>query len=596
MSKSLKFRPETRGRSQRWLWFVAFFVLVSSAFSATFTTSLDRDSIVLGEQAMLTLKFVDGQPQEISGLPQIDGLRFDQNSVNQNSSMVINNGVQSTIFTYTVPVEATRAGEFTIPPLRAKVNGQILETQPIKLKVAATDASAPPTADENKLAFLRVVLPNTNLFINEPIVAEFRIYVRSDARRYSNLQLQPGGNDLTFGKFVEGQGYQRRVGGAVFTILPFSVTITPVKTGILSLNAINGSILLNGRDPMDFGGFFEAPTRPQQVALTSDQIDLQVSPLPTDNVPPGFNGAVGNYQMSVTAGPTNVVVGDPVTLHVQITGHGALDSLVLPDQAGWENFKIYPPTSKLTLADQLGVQGTKSFEEIVTPQSSDIKALPPISFSFFDPDQKKYRTLTHQPISLQVRAAAPGVMPAMANSAHSATESSSSRDIITIKQHIGTLAQIRPPLIQQPFFLTVQGVPALALISAIIWRKRKDSLANNPRLRRQRQVAQLVHDGMLELKSQAMRNSSEEFFATLFRLLQEQIGERLDVPASSITEAVIEEHLRPRGAPEATLDSLHKMFQTCNLARYAPIKSSEELAGIIPNFESLMNQLRELNV
>jgi len=42
----------------------------------------------------------------------------------------------------------------------------------------------------------------------------------------------------------------------------------------------------------------------------------------------------------------------------------------------------------------------------------------------------------------------------------------------------------------------------------------------------------------------------EAFFATLFRLLQEQLGERLELPASSITEAVIEEHLRPRGVPE----------------------------------------------
>ena len=35
---------------------------------------------------------------------------------------------------------------------------------------------------------------------------------------------------------------------------------------------------------------------------------------------------------------------------------------------------------------------------------------------------------------------------------------------------------------------------------------------------------------------------SDQFFATLSRLLQEQLGERLDLPASAITEAVIEEN------------------------------------------------------
>jgi hypothetical protein len=597
ISKSLKFGLQLRDRSRRWLWFVVFFALVSEAFSANFTASIDRDSVVLGDQVVLTLKFENGQPQAPVNLPQVEGLQVIQSSVSQNSSMVVDNGVQSTVLTYSVALQPSRSGEFVIPPFRAKVNGQILQTQPIKLKVAASDTSAPAISDENKPAFLRVVLPKTNLFVNEPMVAEFQIYVRSDVRRASNLELQPDGTDLTFGKLVQGQSYQRRVGNAVFNVTPLSLAITPVKAGTLSLNSINGSVLLNGRDPTGFGDFFEPPVPPRQVSLTSDRIDLQVSPLPTDNVPPGFNGAVGDYTMNVTAGPTNVIAGDPVTLRVEISGQGALDSLVLPDQAGWENFKAYPPTSKLNLTDQLGIAGSKTFEEIVTPQNSDIKAVPPISFSFFDPDQKKYRTLTHPSIALSVRAANPGVMPAISNAARSGQDNSQAApDILPIKQHVGAVAQIQPSLIQQPLFLALQGVPALALVSAVIWRKRKESLANNPRLRRQRQVDQLVRDGLLDLQGWASENNSDEFFATLFRLLQEQLGERLDLPASSITEAVIDEHLRPRGISEATLASLHEIFHTCNLARYAPIKSSEELAELIPKVESLLNELRNLNV
>ena len=80
----------------------------------------------------------------------------------------------------------------------------------------------------------------------------------------------------------------------------------------------------------------------------------------------------------------------------------------------------------------------------------------------------------------------------------------------------------------------------------------------------------------------------------MVRLLQEQLGERLDLPASAITEAVIEERLRPRGVPEATLGSLHELFQTCNLARYAPIKTSQELAAIIPNLEAILRELQAL--
>src|SRR6185437_5882456 len=139
-----------------------------------------------------------------------------------------------------------------------------------------------------------------------------------------------------------------------------------------------------------------------------------------------------------------------------------------------------------------------------------------------------------------------------------------------------------------------QGVPAFALLSSLIWRKRKETLANNPRLRRQRHVAQLVREGLEELRSWASQNKSDEFFATLFRLLQEQLGERLDLPASAITEAVIDERLRPARVSEELLGSLHELFQTCNLARYAPIKSSQELAAIIPKLEAALKQLREV--
>ncbi|HWC60864.1 MAG TPA: BatD family protein, partial [Verrucomicrobiae bacterium] len=390
---------------------------------------------------------------------------------------------------------------------------------------------------------------------------------------------------------VEGQQYSRRVGNTGFTVVPFSVAITPVKTGTASMNPIKGSVLLNNPDPRDM--FFGSRLTPQQAPLTSPQLDLQVSQLPTENVPPRFNGAVGSYTMAVTAGPTNLVAGDPITLRIQISGHGALDSIALPDQPGLDNFKTYPPTAKVNATDAFGIEGSKTFEEIVTPQNSDIHALPAISFSYFDPEQKKYKTLVHPATPLIVRAATPGSMPAAPTAVHP-ENSQPTADVIPLKQHLGELAQIRPPLVQQPWFLALQGVPVLALMSSVILRKRKESLANNPRLRRQRQVAQLVREGLQQLHRLAAENKSDEFFATLFRLLQEQLGERLDLPASAITEAVIDERLRPRGVPVETLALLHELFQMCNLARYAPIKSSQELAAIIPKLESAMNQLREL--
>ena len=152
------------------------------------------------------------------------------------------------------------------------------------------------------------------------------------------------------------------------------------------------------------------------------------------------------------------------------------------------------------------------------------------------------------------------------------------------------------PLVTRSVFLAVQGLPVLALLAAFVWRKRADNLANNPRLRRQRAVAQLISSGLDDLKKYAAQNQPDEFFATLFRLLQEQLGERLDCPASSITEAVIEERLVPLGAPALVLDGLRELFQLCNQARYAPIRGTSELNSVAAQFEKVIGRLKELKV
>jgi hypothetical protein len=147
----------------------------------------------------------------------------------------------------------------------------------------------------------------------------------------------------------------------------------------------------------------------------------------------------------------------------------------------------------------------------------------------------------------------------------------------------------------RPAFLAAQSVPVLAWLAAFVWRKRTDSLANNPRLRRQRRVATQVQSGLNDLHRLAAENNSADFFATLFRLLQEQLGERLDCPSSSITEAVIDERLVLLGAPEPVLAGLRELFHLCNQARYAPLRTSGELAAMIPQFEDAIRELQKVN-
>ncbi len=580
------------------LWFVALFT--GAVLAASFTASLDRDTFTLGEQATLSLKFDGVQPQDAPGLPNIAGLQFQY--VGPSSSFSFINGQTSSSITYNYIVTAQHDGEFTIPGMRADISGQQLASAPLKLTVTKVDApSAAAVNSGNEVAFLKFIFPKSKIYVGEPAVGRLELYLRDDVQNLSNFQLTSSPTDgFSAGKTAELQNQRRRVqvGNRVYTVIPLAMPLTAVRTGALTLGPFTASAVVvlpsqnqNG-DPF-FRQFFNQGEQ-QQVTLATDPFNVNSLPLPEQNRPANYTGAVGNFTMNATAGPTTVTVGDPITVRVQISGRGALDTVTLPPQDAWNNFKTFPPTTKQENSDQFGYQGTKTFEQIISPQNADVHELPELTFSFFNPDDGQYHTLTQAAVPLVVKAAGTSPMPTLAATKTATPENQTPQDILPIKENLGVLIPNNVPLVAQPVFLAAQAVPVLAFFAAFIWRKRTDNLANNPRLRRQRTVAQLVRDGVNDLKKFAAENKSDEFFALLFRLLQEQLGERLDCPATAITENVIDEHAILRRAPKALLDSLRELFQLCNQARYAPVRGAGELNSVAIKFEKATAELQEV--
>ncbi len=585
-----------------WLW-----AGTTLAGATTFTAAVDRDTITLGESVTLGLTIEGGSGSEpgVPSLPAIQGLRVAYIGPSSQYTMV--NGQTTSSVTYNFAVTPAQAGDFTIPSLTATVEGQRLTTQPIKLRVLKPGAPPPDAvASGREPVFLKFVLPKQRLYLGEPMQAEIQLYVREGvAINGMDRTSFPAEGFNVSQQMLAGAQRNARIGGVSYRVLPILFTLKPVKTGVLSLgpatfNAVMELPSQDGRRDPFFEQFgMRSPfSRGEQkrLVLATETTNLQCLPWPTQNVPPGFKGAVGNYTMTVTAGPTNLMAGDPITLRVRIAGRGALDGLVFPDQPEWRNFKVFPPVSKpQESTDQFGLQGARTFEQIVVPQTAEVKELPPFSFSFFDPDAAVYRTLTQPATPLLVRPGGSVAAPTFVAAGHPAQDAPPpAQDIVHIKPRLGAIVQTGPPLVWRPWFLAMQTIPVLAWAWALAWRRQAERLANNPRLRRRLQLTQIIRDGLAELRRLAAQNESDKFFAALFRLLQEQLGERLDLPASAITEAVIEEHLRPRGVPEAVLGSVQDLFQSCNLARYAPIKSSQELAALIPKLEATLRELQAL--
>ncbi len=568
-----------------WAWLVFAFLGIGQALAApTFEASLERDTISMGESVTLTLAFQDCTPAGEPALPPLPGLSVTGTGYSKQSTFNGREIVSVLAFTYNL--QPAKEGDYTLPAIKAKLNnGQQLATKPVTLKVVK---GAVPPDGTPETAFVKIIVPKNQLYVGETLPIEIHCYCQN-ARDIQMPQLT--GEGFTAGTVNGPLQPVRRVqlGLAVYNQVIFRTTLTPLKTGTLALGpATWGVTLLSGLDI--WGNYAQAlPT-----TLTSDTPAVQVLPLPTNNVPPGFKGAIGSFSLALfEATPTNLTAGDPITVKIRITGRGAFDPITLPqDQLEWAGFKVYPPTIKLESNDPLQMEGAKYFEQVVMPQSSAVKELPAFAFSFFDPSQRRYRTLGHPAVPVTVLpASAPPQPTIVSTAAPSADTPPPTQEIVHIKTSLGTVTAADESLIQQPGFLALQAVAPLAWIGVLLWRRRKENLAKNPRLLRQREVTRTVREGLKKLSELGRSNQTEEFYALVFHLLQEQLGERLDLPASAITEAVLED-LEPDGLSAETLASLRELFQICNLYRYAPQKSGQELASLLQKVEAALKSLR----
>ena len=553
------------------------------ANAASVSARLDRESAALGENITLSITF-DGVSNPAR--PNLAGLtNFTVVGTGQRTEMDLSRGISRQTFDFIL--SPRQAGDFVIPTFTFTHGAQMVATLPLKVKIVPQGSAVVNPATGQPGVFLKLVVPKMEIYLGEVLPVEVQLYVQEG--RLVRLPELPA-EGFTLGKMSDPSPVsQAVVNNQSYNLVTFKTVATAVKTGPLPLGPATMPLNIpvpNSR-PDIFGN-----RQQRQINLATDPLTIRVLPLPAQNVPPGFSGAVGNYSLNVAAAPTNLAVGDPITVRIQIAGRGLLASLALPAQPDWHEFKSYPPSSKTDTTDPQGISGVKNFEQVVIPLNHEIKALPPFVFSFFDPVQKTYRTLTGPKIPLTLTPGATATPPPTLLNVTNASPAAPA-DLVRIKPHPGKAIAVQPPLLRQRWFLALQLLPPALWLTLLIRRRRLETLANSPRLQRQRHVAQIIRDGLPQLRTLAEAKQSDGFFGELFHLLQEQIGERLDLPASSITESIIDDRLRPGGLAAEACRSLHELFQTCNLARYAPFKSKQELAAQIPKLESVLGALQQ---
>ena len=156
-----------------------------------------------------------------------------------------------------------------------------------------------------------------------------------------------------------------------------------------------------------------------KISAESPPVSITVTPFPSQGRPTSFNGAVGTFS-SITAtlnSPKEVTLGDKITLGIDITGTGSMETVPLPELCCQPGFSGFFQQSDLPPVEKVSGK-SKHFDVELRPLALGIPAIPSIEFSYFDPATKTYNALHSEPLPIAIsdNADAP-VNPAAAKAA-----------------------------------------------------------------------------------------------------------------------------------------------------------------------------------
>ena len=570
-------------------------LFTANALGQSVSASLDRATTTVGESINLSINCTNFTPSSQPILPSISGLRF--SSAGTSRKFQLGGGGRTSTYTFNILVTPLKPGNYSISPIQVRHETRLFKPKPLKLLVLPSGEKPKPGNNQSQNAYVRLLPTKTTAYVGEVIPIEIQLFFIDGVNVQMPELIADGFNIAAFPKHKQ---TRMQKGNQIYQVLTFRTTATPLKAGKLQLGPVKQGMVLrvrqkqNRRSPFNnsFDGIF---TRYQQVPVTLEAKaqTITVKPLPTANKPASFNGAVGRYTMQAKASPLEVTVGDPVTLNIQISGQGAIDSLNLP-KLDWPSFKSYEPSVTTNKNNPLGLLGTRTFEQVVIPESDKITEVPRIEFSFFDPVTAQYRVLAKGPLPLKVNPSDEPIAPMVGgNTARETSEPDSppQTDILTIQHHLGSLGQALP-LVARPNFWLLQSIPLLLWLGALLWRRKTNALDNNPRLRRKRQVAERTRAGLAKLDNLAKQEETAEFHSELADLLREQLGLRLDIPAEGITADIVHSPAASNKLDEGTRSDIRKLFAASDQATYARSQTTGELNANLALLKEVFSALK----
>jgi len=565
------------------------------ASNIQFEVTVDRKTVSMGESLQLNLSFHGTQNVPAPNIGKIEGFQVRYRGPSTRVSIV--NGQVSSSVTHIYTLIPLKTGKFKIGPFSVVLEGKTFTSQALTVEVVsgpsppAGQIQKPGASQKTNLKeqlkdriFLTIKAEKSRLFVNESVPLSIKLYINHLGVR--DIQYPKFAHEgFSIKKFGQPKQYRQTIGGIVYDVIEFTTNIFAVRAGELSLGPaqVDCNLIVRKKQrhrhtPFDdfSGGFFgddifddffsRYEAYPFQV--TSPPLTVNVQPLPPEGKPSGFKGAIGDFHFQAKVSPKEVKAGDPITLTMTVNGMGNFDTVSSPVLDSKEGFKVYEPQAKQN-------QASKVFEQVLIPQSETITEIPKITFSFFNPQTGKYRSLTQGPFPISVTKPEGGelkIVEIPQAVTKTAKEYLPGKDVVYIKESPGKLKRTGQYLYQRVGFWFYHLITLIIFVTLVIFCKHQEKLKTDERYARRLQAPAKARKGIKEAQGFLWQEKSSEFFDCVHKTLIGYLADKLHLPAGGVTIDAVKEILDTKNIDGEILDKLTNIFSACDMARYAPLE------------------------
>ena len=325
-------------------------------------------------------------------------------------------------------------------------------------------------------------------------------------------------------------------------------------------------------------GFF------QQYRLegNSNSLNITVKEMPGKK-PKNFNGLVGDFKLTNSISKSNIKVNEAIDIKIKISGNGNLNLFDDPVLDLPNDFDQFDPEIKRNIKTSFnGTSGNISFSFAIVPTFYGDFEIPPYSFSYFDLNEQKYKTLTTGAFKIHVNKPDGEMGEIIKQKKDIVIEETDIRFIHNSNQLTFKNSDLKANSI---FHYIVIGIPFIGLWLILFLRNKNNNRSDSHKIKRTSKSAKKsINKYLVESKKLHQAGHDNEAVKELSSALRSYLKKKLNLSESDLNKQNILQHLKE----EKTSTLFSKCWQTIEMYQYTPVNATG-VDTLINDTEELIN-------